>query len=217
MERSPENKELRLDNRHLLLFFLGAVLVCASFFSLGFWLGRGQAGEALLAVGDGLQLDLPASGASAGAVNPPAATGGIRAKPPDQPAGPASAKPDPANPPDFRKDLDFYSAVKDQSVDENFRPRPLRGKESENGPAAVQGSKGPVPLPVRQRKPAPPASGSPPEPDRCQSPGRRAAGQGIPRGGRRAVEIGNPGVDSRQGRSIPQRPENIPGEGSVGP
>ena len=47
METSPENKELRLDNRHLLLFFLGAVLICASFFALGFWMGRGQAGEAI--------------------------------------------------------------------------------------------------------------------------------------------------------------------------
>ena len=138
MERSPENKELRLDNRHLLLFFLGAVLICASFFSLGFWLGRGQAGEAPLAVGDGLQPDLQASGASAGEVNPPAATGGIRATPPDQPAGPASAKPDPANPPDFRKELDFYSAVKDQSVDENFRPR---SSEEKNRKAARQPSK----------------------------------------------------------------------------
>ena len=126
MERSPENKELRLDNRHLLLFFLCAVLICASFFALGFWLGRGQAAEATLAVGDGLQPDLLASGAS-GAVSPPAGTGGNRV-PPDQPAATAPASSDSASPPDFRKELDFYSAVKDQSVDENFRPRPSEEK-----------------------------------------------------------------------------------------
>ena len=124
MERSPENKELRLDNRHLLLFFLGAVLICASFFALGFWMGHGQAGEATPAVGDGSGSGLALSGA----VNPPSGTEGAQASSRGGSEGAISTRQDPASPPDLRKELDFYSAVKDQSVDENFRPRPS-GKE----------------------------------------------------------------------------------------
>lgn len=125
MERSPENKELRLDNRHLLLFFLGAVLICASFFALGFWLGREQAGEAIPAAGAGVQSGLTASGA----VNPLAGTEGTRASSRGG-GGAGSTMQDAASPPDLRKELDFYSAVKDQSVDENFSPPPS-GKEKE--------------------------------------------------------------------------------------
>ena len=124
MERSPENKELRLDNRHLLLFFLGAVLICASFFALGFWLGRGQAGEARLAAGDGASSNLTASGA----VNPPTGTEGTQASSRGGAGAARSTLQDAAGPTDLRKELDFYSAVKEQSVDENFSPRPS-GKE----------------------------------------------------------------------------------------
>ena len=124
MERSPENKELRLDNRHLLLFFLGAVLICASFFALGFWMGRGQTGEATLSVGEGTESSLTASSA----VSPPTGTEGTRASSQGGTDGAGSTTQDPAGPPDLRKELDFYSAVKDQSVDENFSPRPS-GKE----------------------------------------------------------------------------------------
>lgn len=125
MEKSPENKELRLDNRHLLLFFLSAVLICASFFALGFWMGRGQAGEAMLAVGDGVQSSLTDSGA----VSPPAGMEGTQASSPGRMDGSGTRMQDPASPPDLRKELDFYSAVKDQSLDENFSPRPS-GKEN---------------------------------------------------------------------------------------
>ena len=124
METSPENKELRLDNRHLLLFFLGAVLICASFFALGFWMGRGQAGEATLSVGDGAPSSLTASSA----VSPPADTEGTRASSQGGTDGAGSTTQAPSGPTDLRKELDFYSAVKDQSVDENFSPRPS-GKE----------------------------------------------------------------------------------------
>ena len=120
MERNPENKELRLDNRHLLLFFLGAVLICASFFALGFWMGRGQAGEATRAVGDGARSSLTASGA----VSPPADSEGTRASSQGGTDGSRSTTQDPAGPTDLRKELDFYSAVKEKSVDENFSPRP---------------------------------------------------------------------------------------------
>ena len=124
METSSENKELRLDNRHLLLFFLGAVLICACFFALGFWTGRGQAREAALAAGDGLLSSLPTSVS----VSPPTGTEGIQASSPGGTEGSKSTPQDPEGPADLRKELDFYSAVKDQSVDENFSPRPS-GKE----------------------------------------------------------------------------------------
>src|SRR5438552_1394288 len=45
MDESNNTKLLRLDHRHLAFFFLGAVAVCAIFFSLGFLVGRGQAYE----------------------------------------------------------------------------------------------------------------------------------------------------------------------------
>lgn len=124
MEKSPENKELSLDSRHLLLFFLSAVLICAGFFALGFWMGRGQAGEATLAVGDGAQ----SSPAAPGAVKVAAAAEETRTISPGRTEGTRSRTQDPASPPDLRKELDFYSAVKDQSLDENFRPLPS-GKE----------------------------------------------------------------------------------------
>ncbi len=128
MQTGPENKELRLDNRHLLLFFLGAVLICASFFALGFWMGRGQAREATLAVGDGTQPSL----ASSGVVSPPAGTETSQASSPDRTDASTSGGQDPASPPDMRRELDFYSAVKDQSLDENFSPR-TTGKENRKG------------------------------------------------------------------------------------
>lgn len=141
MERSPENKELRLDNRHLLLFFLGAVLICASFFALGFWMGHGQAGESTLAVGDGSQSSL----ATSGAVSPPTGKEGTRASSRKGSDGARSTMQDPTAPADLRKELDFYSAVKDQSVDENFSPRPS-GKEKPKGarqpPRAPRASSG---------------------------------------------------------------------------
>ena len=124
MERSTENKELRMDNRHLMLFFLCAVLICAGFFALGFWMGRGQAQEAMPAAADGAR----SGPASSGAVSPPAGAEATRASSPSRADGSPSGGRDPASPPDLRKELDFYSAVKDQSVDENFSPRPS-GKE----------------------------------------------------------------------------------------
>lgn len=128
MERSPDNKEVRLDNRHLMLFFLAAVLICAGFFALGFWMGRGQAGEATLAVGDGAESSLSTSGA----VSPPAGTEATQAPSSERTKGSGSGLQDPASSPDLRKELDFYSAVKDQSLDENFSPR-TSGKENRKG------------------------------------------------------------------------------------
>ena len=142
METSPENKELRLDNRHLLLFFLAAVLICASFFALGFWMGHGQAGEAARAVGEGS----PSSLATSGTVSSTTGAEGTRASSPGGTEGSRTAIQDPAGPADLRKELDFYSAVKDQSVAENFSPRPTakekqtEAKQPSRAPGASSGS-----------------------------------------------------------------------------
>ena len=127
MEISSENKELRLDNRHLLLFFLGAVLICAGFFALGFWMGHGQTGEAIRVVGDGKHSGLAGSKVAN-------ATAGVKS-------------PQASDPTDMRKDLDFYSAVTDQSLDENFSPRlsDKKAKEEQRKPSSLRrGSSGPT-------------------------------------------------------------------------
>lgn len=142
METSPENKELRLDNRHLLLFFLAAVLICASFFALGFWMGHGQAGEAARTMGEGS----PSGLATSGTMSSTGGTEKTRASSPGGTGGSRTAMQDPAGPADLRKELDFYSAVKDQSVAENFSPRPTakeeqtEAKQPSRAPGASSGS-----------------------------------------------------------------------------
>ena len=125
---------------------------------------------------------------------------------------------DPTAPADLRKELDFYSAVKDQSVDENFSPRPSGKEKAKRSPAAVQGSIEPLPAP----RPAPGDCfmlqvAALRKRAECQSPGRRATGQGIPRGGRVSVEVRKPAVDPGQGWTVSQHPGNIPSEGPPGP
>lgn len=124
MEKSLDDKELQLDHRHLMLFFLGAVITCAGFFALGFWLGQEQAREAMFAGSGHPQLD---SGAS-GKVTPTTTTGPQTEPTGDQPGRPKSAASGSENSRDYRKELGFYNAVKDQSIDENFRPRPAEPK-----------------------------------------------------------------------------------------
>lgn len=114
-------KELRVDHRHLVLFFLGAVIVCASFFALGFVVGRVQIQESTL-VGtnrtESARLQLSGSGkviptkhakvgAIQGQIEPPSLKERHRRSIKTQ---------------DYRTELDFYSAVKDQIVNDNFRP-----------------------------------------------------------------------------------------------
>src|SRR5437667_4049806 len=125
MDESNDTRLLRLDHRHLAFFFLGAVAVCAIFFSLGFVVGRGQAYEAAL-------KELP-SAARIAELKPT-----DLAPEPNSPLEPSfaegvssspnlstnSGKPERKGPPgaDYRPELDFYSAVKGKNVDENFHP-----------------------------------------------------------------------------------------------
>ena len=128
MEKSLDDKELRLDHRHLLLFFLAAVMICASFFALGFWLGHRQARETTFAGSGHPQADLLESDSS-GKVTPPTATGPKTEPAGDQTARLKSSQSGSESARDYRKELDFYSAVKDQSVDKNFRPRLSESKK----------------------------------------------------------------------------------------
>src|SRR5262245_46021041 len=119
MNEIPDTKSLRIEYRHLAFLFLGAVCVCAVFFALGFVVGRAQAFESALSSSD------DAKGTSNGALNhsaaatapvneTPAALTEVSGKTEDTRQGTTGA--------DYRKDLDFYAAVKESKVDQNFHP-----------------------------------------------------------------------------------------------
>ena len=119
MNEIPDTKSLRIEYRHLAFLFLGAVCVCAVFFALGFVVGRAQAFETALSSSD------DAKGTASGAINPssattapanetPAALAEVSGKAEDARQRPTGA--------DYRKDLDFYAAVKESKVDQNFHP-----------------------------------------------------------------------------------------------
>ena len=48
MSEALDTKSFQIDYRHLAFFFVGAVCVCAVFFTLGFVVGRAQAFETAL-------------------------------------------------------------------------------------------------------------------------------------------------------------------------
>src|SRR5262245_61666343 len=110
MNEIPDTKSLRIEYRHLAFLFLGAVCVCAVFFALGFVVGRAQAFETALSSSD------DAKGTANGSINPSSAT---TAPPNETPAALAevSVKTEEARQgttgADYRKDLDFYAAVKE--------------------------------------------------------------------------------------------------------
>jgi cell division septation protein DedD len=123
MRETLDTKSFRIDYRHLAFFFLGAVCVCAVFFALGFVVGRAQAFETALK--DPEDPKSTANGAI-GAPSVPSSTLAAASKEEPPPVTEAAGKAEGANrePPraDYRKDLDFYSAVKEQKADQNFHP-----------------------------------------------------------------------------------------------
>ncbi len=138
MDESDETRELRLGNRHLAFFFVGAVAVCAIFFALGFVVGRGQAYEAATkedAFTDELAEDNTVQDLAAGSNRPlDHSKEQVRGK------GSVSRQTGAvSDTPDYRGELDFYSAVKEKSVDENFHPS---SKETRPSSPAAQGSSG---------------------------------------------------------------------------
>ena len=139
-----DHKELHLDHRHLTFFFIGAVVICAIFFALGFIVGRGQAYEASNKAQSVVTETLPPKAGMETSGDPGRKTRLSVDSPSVEPKqvatlDSAGVKPNDADA-DFRKDLDFYSAVKDQKVKENFNPAPEKindsAKSVANPPAA---------------------------------------------------------------------------------
>jgi len=123
MSETLDTKSFRIDYRHLAFFFLGAVCVCAVFFALGFVVGRAQAFETALKDPEDPKIATNGSIGAPPAQNSMLVVGG-KEEPPalaeaNESAEGTSHEPSRA---DYRKNLDFYSAVKEQKVDQNFHP-----------------------------------------------------------------------------------------------
>jgi cell division septation protein DedD len=148
MSETHDTKSFRIDHRHLAFFFLGAVCVCAVFFALGFIVGRAQAFETALKDQEDLRNTAnsvigappaPSTLAVAGKEEPPVVTEAI-GKPEEKHHETPRA--------DYRKDLDFYSAVKEQKVDQNFHPespKPNKAVPSAKKPKAESEGRGASP------------------------------------------------------------------------
>src|SRR5262245_13090085 len=117
MNETPDTKSFRIEYRHLAFFFLGAVCICAVFFALGFVVGRAQTAETFSKEQDESTSSAVAVGAS---------TQSTASKDEHLPETDLPGKDEKPNKGavgvDYRKDLDFYSAVKEPKVDQNFRP-----------------------------------------------------------------------------------------------
>jgi cell division protein FtsN len=126
MDDTDDTRQLKLDHRHLVFFFLGAVAVCAIFFSLGFVVGRGQTYEAAmkepsssikgselksLVTSSPASLEEPGENAKLTAASPTK----LGAKRPQEP--------------DYRRDLDFYDTLDQKSANENFHPSGQKGEK----------------------------------------------------------------------------------------
>jgi cell division septation protein DedD len=155
MSEAKEKKELRLDHRHLTMFFLGAVGVCAVFFILGFLVGRGQSyeiakkaisrqesGEPAGSSQNNLPTSLP--GQPSGASMP------AQSSAPPLPPSPANEAVAPHGQIDRgsstplvrestaqapKKDLDFYQGVKESPTNKKYsvETKPVEKKDSSTG------------------------------------------------------------------------------------
>jgi DedD protein len=132
-----QRRGFRVDHTRLALFFLGAVAVCAIFFSLGYVVGRGQTYEGTL-------IGASATGSSAGsesAIPQKARQDGILASSKDGSSLPGRGevrKKDEGT--DYQRDLEFYNAVKDQKVKEDFHPQAKKEfNQDARDPKAVPG------------------------------------------------------------------------------
>jgi DedD protein len=147
-----DRKELHLDHRHLTFFFVGAVIICAIFFVLGFIVGRGQAYEASIKAQSMVMESSPQTSASelvtdsGQKTTPSLADSAALAKPTGSPVSGGLKTNDEGM--DYRKELDFYSAVKDQKVEENFNPSTGKGNETSK-PDMAKAPKGTTKPPPR--------------------------------------------------------------------
>jgi DedD protein len=133
MKDSLDTRQLRLGDRHLAFFFIGAVAVCAIFFALGFVVGRGQTYEA--AIKDQTSstrfLDIKSTASSSqSSLEEPMENAKL--------AGADSAKPMPKRDQDadYRRELDFYDSLDRKNADENFHPLSQKSERMPSGEAA---------------------------------------------------------------------------------
>jgi cell division protein FtsN len=123
MDDSIDTRQLKLDHRHVAFFFLAAVGVCAVFFCLGFLVGRGQTYEAGVKDLSSKASELKQVGGSISEDNSAPRSsleeGGLNAQDVARPVT-SEKKKEKSN--DYRGELDFYSAVKNKRVEENFQP-----------------------------------------------------------------------------------------------
>lgn len=157
MVDSSERKELRLDHRHLALFFLGAVAVCAVFFMLGFLVGQGQRSDlgrktpaepnlaAMKPAGTPLENpNTTADAQSAQALTPAASpqgapsAGGVAGK---EPAAAQNQNTKGGESKEAKQNLDFYSVVTDKTVQENFHPQSKAAEKPAAKPAEKASAK----------------------------------------------------------------------------
>jgi len=121
MTETHDTKFFRIDYSHLAFLFLGAVCVCAVFFALGFVVGRAQAFETALKDQEEVK-SIPNSATSPSASGSAPEVTKDDPAPAAEPAGKSAVASHEAPRADYRKDLDFYSAVKEPKVDQNFHP-----------------------------------------------------------------------------------------------
>jgi cell division septation protein DedD len=123
MDENQETKSLRVDHRHLAFFFLGAVTLCAIFFALGFVVGRAQAFETALK-----DQSIAKGVAETRSATEPGATvdtSKIQTKDSREKIKSEGHEVSRDSSSDYRRELDFYSAVKDQKADPNFHPESI--------------------------------------------------------------------------------------------
>jgi len=118
MNETPDTKSFRIEYRHLAFFFLGAVCICAVFFALGFVVGRAQTVETF-----SKEQDESKSSTVVTVGAPTKSTASKEEHPPETDLPGKDEEPKQgAVGVDYRKDLDFYTAVKEPKADQNFRP-----------------------------------------------------------------------------------------------
>jgi DedD protein len=129
-KRSTSSYEVVLENRQLVFIFFGAVMLCAIFFTLGFFVGREQRD---LAFQSGpLKLE--------GEAGPPAAKPG----PKKEAAASASATNTTSNQEAINKELTFYKAVEGNSASEGLKVNQVSSTAKVESPKQVS----PTPAPA---------------------------------------------------------------------
>lgn len=124
MTEHQETYSFHFDYRHLAFFFVGAVAVCAFFFALGFAVGRAQTIEVALKQPEAVKNVPDAdSGETATRSNASDAAGEESPTVASSQSGSRSETTPSTSKADYRKELDFYSTLKDQKVDQNFHPQ----------------------------------------------------------------------------------------------